>query len=337
MSDFATLKVTLKRGALVTAANWPVILIQFVAESTFKLLLGVPVVGGALLVALALGRDLADLLRGDVRDIVTAVGATLVDQPLAFTSFVLAMLLVVGGGGALMFLIKGGTVSVMAQGDLSAGHVEHGAIRAAALARAAAYSVEGFLEGCRRCFRRYLRLGLALLGVYVASAGLYLAVVFGGYQIVVETGFETGWVVVATVCSGILVLWITLVNLLYLLLQMTIAVEDCSVRDAVRRVVQFLEARARDLVAVFLLVAFLVMLATAASIVATAGLGLISFVPLLGMAAFPLQALAWLVRGLVFQYLGLTALGAYLTLYRTSAPIEPGSAAHGAAHLRTAS
>jgi len=38
--------------------------IQFVAESTFKLLLGVPIVGGAVLVALALGRDLQELLGG---------------------------------------------------------------------------------------------------------------------------------------------------------------------------------------------------------------------------------------------------------------------------------
>jgi hypothetical protein len=30
----------------------------------------------------------------------------------------------------------------------------------------------------------------------------------------------------------------------------------------------------------------------------------------------PLQIAAWLVRGFVFQYLALTALGAYLTQYR---------------------
>ena len=31
---------------------------------------------------------------------------------------------------------------------------------------------------------------------------------------------------------------------------------------------------------------------------------------------FPLQLAALLLRGLVFEYLGLTALGAYLTLYQ---------------------
>jgi hypothetical protein len=31
---------------------------------------------------------------------------------------------------------------------------------------------------------------------------------------------------------------------------------------------------------------------------------------------FPLTAAGWLLRGFVFQYLALTALGAYLTQYR---------------------
>jgi hypothetical protein len=38
---------------------------------------------------------------------------------------------------------------------------------------------------------------------------------------------------------------------------------------------------------------------------------LIAFVPLVGLAVFPLQLAALLVRGLAFEYLGLTALGAY--------------------------
>ena len=45
-------------------------------------------------------------------------------------------------------------------------------------------------------------------------------------------------------------------------------------------------------------------------------LGLIAFVPLAGFVVFPLTAAGWLLRGFVFQYLALTALGAYLTQYR---------------------
>ena len=60
----------------------------------------------------------------------------------------------------------------------------------------------------------------------------------------------------------------------------------------------------------------MVIVATVASIVATAGLGLIAFVPLVGLAVLPLQFAAWLVRGIVFEYVALAALGAYLSHYR---------------------
>ena len=56
--------------------------------------------------------------------------------------------------------------------------------------------------------------------------------------------------------------------------------------------------------------------AATVSILATAGLGLIAFVPLVGLAVLPLQLAAWLLRGIVFEYLALAALGAYLSHYR---------------------
>ncbi len=61
----------------------------------------------------------------------------------------------------------------------------------------------------------------------------------------------------------------------------------------------------------FAVASTLVALGTAASVLATAALGLIAFVPFVGLAALPLQVGAWLVRGFVFQFLGLTALVAY--------------------------
>ena len=51
------LKRLLKRGALITAANWQTVAIQFVAETTFQMLLAVPIVGAALMVAVLLGGD----------------------------------------------------------------------------------------------------------------------------------------------------------------------------------------------------------------------------------------------------------------------------------------
>ena len=63
MSVPGSLKFALKRGALVTAANWQVVLVQFVADTLFKTLLAVPIVGGVVLVALVVGGDPFDLLR----------------------------------------------------------------------------------------------------------------------------------------------------------------------------------------------------------------------------------------------------------------------------------
>jgi hypothetical protein len=110
--------------------------------------------------------------------------------------------------------------------------------------------------------------------------------------------------------------WITIVNLFYLLTQMVIAVVDVGLRTALVRVVEFLRAQLREVAGVFGIVLLLVLIATVASILGTAGLYMISYVPFFALAVMPLQLAAWLVRGLVFQHLALTALGAYLTQYR---------------------
>ena len=122
--------------------------------------------------------------------------------------------------------------------------------------------------------------------------------------------------VILAAASSAVIVWITLVNFLYLLTQMVIAVEDVGVRAALVRVVTFLRASLREIAGIFGVVLLLVLLATLASILATAGLSLIGFVPIVALAVMPLQIAAWLVRGFVFQYLALTALGAYLTQYR---------------------
>ena len=113
-----------------------------------------------------------------------------------------------------------------------------------------------------------------------------------------------------------LVAWFTLINCLYLLLQIAIAVEGVGLSRAVRASVRFIRAEFRELAGVFLVVVALVVAATLASALAWSGVGLIAFVPLVGLAVFPLQIVALLFRGLAFEYLGLTALGAYLALYQ---------------------
>ena len=47
MTQPPALKAALKRGALIAAANWPLVVVQFIAEASLKLLLAVPVVGGS--------------------------------------------------------------------------------------------------------------------------------------------------------------------------------------------------------------------------------------------------------------------------------------------------
>jgi hypothetical protein len=125
-----------------------------------------------------------------------------------------------------------------------------------------------------------------------------------------------GWTFLAALASSALVVWITVMNFVYLLTQMAIAVEDLGVRAAMRRVGQFIRNSLREVAGIFGVVLLLAGVATAASILATAGLGLVAFVPLVGLAMVPLQVGAWLLRGFVFEYLALTALGAYLTQYR---------------------
>jgi hypothetical protein len=316
MSETYPLRPALKRGAIVTAANWPVVLLQFVAESNFKLLVGVPVVGGVVLVGLALGRDVGDLLRGDLRSVAAEIGTGLLGQPLAFAAFVSALAISILGGAALAFLVKGGTVTVLVRGEAQAAAVERPPLRLEIVAGAMAYSIETFTTGARRLFTRYVALGLTLIGAYVASGGAYLALVLWALPDASEQASLLAWTLLAAGSSSVLLVWITLVNFVYLILQLVIAAEDCSVGASLRRAAGFLRSAGRDVLLVFAVILGLVVLATAASLVATAGLGLISFVPLVGLAAFPLQAAAWLVRGLLFQYLELTALSAYSSLHR---------------------
>jgi hypothetical protein len=310
------LKAALKRGALIAAANWPLVIVQFVAESSLKLMLAVPIVGGAFLVALVLDTSMTELLRGDAREIVTSIIAALMQSPVALAAFVAAGLLVLIGGSTLTWVVKAGTIALLAESERIAGPVERPPLRLETLRRASVVAIEPFIDGARRLWRRYVRIGLGLLFVYAATAGAYLAFVLGGYALAGNPAVLLGWTAAAAVASSVLIVWITLVNFFYLITQMVVAIEDVSVREGVRLALIFVWGHLREVAAVFGVVLIVVIVATAASILATAGLGLIAFVPLIGLAVLPLQLAAWLVRGIVFEYLALAALGAYLSHYR---------------------
>src|SRR5438445_411568 len=111
------------RCALVTAANWPVVVVQFIAETTFQVLLAVPLIGAAILVTVLLGADLAEILQGSLREIFTTVASTLLSEPLALVAFITAFSLVLLGGSVMMFVVKGGTVEVMLAAEAAAGSI----------------------------------------------------------------------------------------------------------------------------------------------------------------------------------------------------------------------
>jgi hypothetical protein len=309
------LKASLKRGACLAAANWPLVAVQFIAEGTLKLLLAVPVVGGIFLVVLVLGADVEEIMAGDVKQIVTSVIGALRANPAALTAFAASFLVVLLGGSILTFIVKAGTVAILAEAESQAGPIERPPLRLAALRRANFTNIEPFLAGCRLFGRRYVKLGVCLLAAYTITAIAYLAFLFAGYSVVRGIAVLS-WTVAAAFALGALVVWLTLINFFYLLIQMAIAMEDLGVRDAVGRVVDFIRASAREVAGIFGVVLLLVTIATVASFLATAGLGLIAFVPFVGIAIVPLQLAAWLLRGVVFEFLGLCALGAYLTQYR---------------------
>jgi hypothetical protein len=309
------LKLLLKRGALLTAANWPAVAIQFVAGTTFKALLTVPVLGAAILVAVLLGADFAEILRGSLRDVVTTIASVLISEPVALAAFATAFTVVLLGGSVLMFLVKGGTVDVLVAAHRAAGPIEREPITLDMLHGASRFALEPFMGGCRRLFRRYLKVGLALMVIYALSGGAYIAFVVYGYRVATDRFMILGWTFVAALSAAVLVAWITVVNLLYLLTQIAIAVDGGGVMEALSAVSRFVRAEFRELVSIFGVVLALVVATTLASTLAWSGVGLIAFVPLVGLAVVPLQLAALLIRGLAFEYLGLTALTAYVTLY----------------------
>jgi hypothetical protein len=326
------LKLLLKRGALLAAANWPTVAIQFAAQTAFKIMLAVPLVAAAVLVAALLGGDVAHLLQGGLRDMFETIAAALTAEPVALAAFVAAFALVLVGGSMFMFLVKGGTVTVLVAAHDGVGPIEREPLTLHLVQSASRFTLERFVAGCSHLFRRYVILGLTLMVAYAVSAAAYVAFIAVGYRSAGEGFWMIAWTFVAAIAAIALVVWITAVNFLYLLAQIAVASEDSSVAEAIRAVARFVRAEFRELGRIFLVVLAMVVAATVASALAWSGVALIAFVPVVGLAVIPLQLAALLVRGVVFEYIGLTALGAYVTLYRrhvVGALDEAGRAAAG--------
>jgi hypothetical protein len=287
-----------------------------VADTLFKTLVVVPVLGGLVLVALVAGGNPFDLINfDDLTQTISAMVGVLLAHPVALAAFLAALGVILAGGSVLMFAVKAGSVTVLLAGDRTAGAIEEPPLRMSALRQANQATLERFIGGVRRLFPRYLRLGIALTIVYGLIAGAYLALLFGPPIADALDGPIT-----TTLASLTVIVVITLVNFLYLLMQIVIAAEDCGVIEAVPHVARLVRRRTWALAQVLTAILSLMLMATGASILATTALGLIAFVPFVGLAALPLQVFAWLVRGVVFQFIGLTGAATYLRLHYALQP-----------------
>jgi hypothetical protein len=310
------LRAALTRGAFLTAANWPVVLIDFALDSFYKLALAVPILGGALMVAVIAGTEPGAVVGEGLRATAELIIGALATAPAALTSFFAALALVGLGGEAIVFALKSGTLAVIVAAERQVADDRPLPIDAESLRRASAYSLTAVYEGIQHFGRRALVLALWLGGVYLVIGGLYLTVVAFGFSIAARLSWMPAWPLLMVVATAVGVVAVAAINLAYDLLRVIVLTDDCSVPQAAMRLRGFVVEDSRQVIGIFSVMAALVLVATAASFFAAAGLAFIAWVPFVGLVVVPLQAAAWIIRGLGFQFLELSALAAYQTQYR---------------------
>src|SRR5262249_39644798 len=149
--------------------------------------------------------------------IFTTIASTLLSEPVALVAFMTAFTLVLLGGSALMFAVKGGTVEVLVAANAAAPPIEREPMTVPVLRAASRFTLQRFMSGCRRLFRPYLTLGAGLIIVYGISIAGYLSFVVYGYRAAGGRFLIIGWTFIAAVAAALLVVWFTIVNLVYLL------------------------------------------------------------------------------------------------------------------------
>jgi hypothetical protein len=234
--------------------------------------------------------------------------ALLTARPATLTAFVAAVATAIAGSSIVVCAVKAGAVATIVASERLAGPVEEPPFDLTYLARIAAFSLEGFGDAVRRFGRRFVQLGAGLLCAYALAGAAYVQVAFRGR-------WSGAWAVTAG-ATLVLVLIVSAVNLFYLLAQIVLVADDCGPAVACRRVLTLLVRAWRPVTRVFGFVLAIVAGATVASLLATAALGLVGFVPLVWFAVLPMQLGAWVVRGLVFQYIALGAVASYASVYR---------------------
>jgi hypothetical protein len=308
-----SLGVALARGAIVALANWQVILVDFALESFYKLLLAVPILGGAVMVTAIMGTDPASLIDGGMRATADLVLASLVTAPIALVSFLAAIGLVALAGEVLMFALKSGTLAVILAGERAAPDFAATLVDSDSVGAASAFSLEAVYHGVGRFWRRAVTMALGLGVAYFVIACGYLTVIAYAFT---ESADMPAWPLLVFLTTSAAVVSTAVINLGYDLLRVVVLSDDCSVRVAVGRLQVFVFEDARQVIGIFAVVLGVVLIATAGSLLAAGGLGLVAIVPVLSLVTAPLQLAAWIVRGLLFQFFSLAALGAYAAQYR---------------------
>ena len=310
------LRAALKRGGLITAANWPVILIDFGIESLYKLAVSIPVLGGALMVGTLVGTDLRTVVAEGVVPTADLVLGSLVEAPAALVAFLGALAVTAIGGEALTFIVKAGTLAVFVEADRTAGEVQAEPLDADVLRRASRFALAPVIAGAQHYARRAALLAVGLGVVYCALGLAYVGVVTSGLHAAPGSRWTPAWPVLVLFATSVGIVAVTAANLAYDLLRVVIVTDDCSVRTALDRLRRFIIEDARQVIGIFSVIAGVDLIAGAASILATAGLAPIAYLPFVGLVMVPLQAALWLLRGLLFEGVSLASLAAYQTQYR---------------------
>lgn len=311
-----SLGAALRRGAIVTAANWPVVIIDFILESFYKLALTFPIFGGALMVVALVGADLGAVVGEGLRATTDLVISSLGTAPVALAAFLVALAIVGAGGAVLMFVLKAGTLSVLTAAERAAGDVHVSPLRLEKVRRAEAYSLNAVYDGTRRFGRRAFVLALWLAVSYVLVGGTYLTVMGYGFAMVGTWPWMPAWPLLVLIATTTAVVTIAGVNLAFDLLRVIMLTDDCSLSTAVRRLWPFVVDDARQVVGIFSVIGGIQIVMTVLSLITAAGIALVAWVPVVGLVVVPLQAAAWVLRGVLLQYVALAALSAYQTQYR---------------------
>jgi hypothetical protein len=320
------LRIALERGALVTVANWPIVLIDFTLESYFKLMLAVPAIGGALMVAALVGTDIGSVIGEGIHSTIDLVLGSLVTSPVALLAFLAAMMIVAVSGALMVFGLKAGTFATLVDGERQLVDAPDVRFEREWIAQAAAFRLARVYQRTTHFARRIAILTAWLCLAYAAiAAGYLLAIAFA--VSLAAGGWGTFWPLLIVIATSIGVIALAAVNLVYDLLRVIVLTDDCETREAIGRLREFVIRDARQVIGLFSVITGVTLLATAISVLATAGLTLVAWVPFISLAIVPIQAAAWIVRGLIFQAMALTALSAYQAQYRRFLPGRAAAAA----------